>query len=122
MYTLTTFSLSDLARAYDDVQLRGDMGPNSGSSNVVQLNCADFVADLAKVLNIQVTRDVTIFVARRLLKHPTSSSLLQEIRDNMGSFDNVAAATTGNMPPPDESTSDRDLVEYLVETRTGKLY
>jgi hypothetical protein len=118
LYVIGAVLLPDLGRAYEAVEV-SDKGSTNGSS-VVSHNCADFVADLAAALKIQVNHDVTMFVTSRLLQH-SGSSLVPEIRENLGLLADLMVQE-GGVGGLNETTSDHDLVKYLVETRTSKLY
>jgi hypothetical protein len=117
LYEIGAVLLPDLGRAYEAVEV-SDASMNG--SSVVSHNCADFVADLAAALKIHIHHDVTMFVTSRLLQH-SGSSLVPEIRENLGLLADLMVQE-GGVGGLNETTSDHDLIKYLVETRTSKLY
>jgi hypothetical protein len=111
--------LSDLEKAYNAVELRDITNDAGYGKSVVRHNCADFITDMAAALNIQVTRDVTSFVARRLWDN-AGTDLASEIRQNFDLLKDLAAIKMGM--ELEETATDQELVEHLVETRTSQLY
>ena len=101
-----TFTLEQLARAYDEVDASEDE-----SYDIVKNNCGNFMVNLASKLDIKVNAEVTSFVARRLLQE-SGKQFVESIRNNV----NLSFLFQGDRRLRGDIATDEELVEALVDS------
>ena len=83
-----------------------------GSYNIITNNCAVFLLDLTRILDVKIDARMTSYVTRRLLQE---SSVVKGIRETYKEvFGNQKLRGEG------EDMSDEDLIRFVVETRANE--
>lgn len=120
-YPIGTYHLSELARAYEEVN------PATGRAyDIVNNNCASYMIDLAQALNVKIDSRVTSFVVRRLVEE-SSDSFLNMLRSRFNNGWSLTSLWSSFKSFFEETShdkvtkSDSELIQKLVNNQSYKI-